>query len=271
MITKLNRIDVDGIELEYEVAGSGPPVVFIHGSHVADGYLPLMGEPELRERFQLIRYHRRGLAGSSPVSGPVSIAEQAADCAGLLHALGVGPAHVAGQSYGGVIALQLAADQPALVRSLALMEPAMLFLVPSAQTFLDGAAPVIEAYQRGDKAGAVRGFLESVAGPQAKAILEARIPGAWAQAAADADTFFQVEMPALGAWNLSAGQAAQIKCPVLYMLGGRTWPIFGEVRELVHQLLPQTEDVLIPGVTHLLQGEDPAAVAAALAAFFLAS
>jgi pimeloyl-ACP methyl ester carboxylesterase len=271
MITRLERIDVNGIELEYEVAGSGSPVVLIHGSHVADGYLPLMREPELRERFQLIRYHRRGLAGSSPVKGPVSIAQQAADCAGLLQALGVGPAHVAGQSYGGVIALQLAVDQPALVRSLALMEPAMLFLVPSAQTFLDGAAPVIEAYQRGDKAGAVRGFLESVAGPEAEAILEARVPGGWAQAVDDADTFFQVEMPALGEWNLSPELAARIKVPVLYVLGERTWPIFGEVRDLVHRLLPQSQDVLIPGVTHFLQAEDPAAVAAPLARFFLAS
>jgi len=268
MIKNLDRIDVNGVELEYEVAGTGTPVIFIHGSLGADAYLPLMGEPVLRASHQLIRYHRRGYAGSTPANGPISIAEQAADCVGLLQALGVGPAHVAGQSYGGVIAMQLAADQPRAVRSLALMEPAAMLLVPSAQAFLDALAPVIGAYQRGDKAGAVRGFLESIAGPQTEAIVEGRVPGAWAQAEADGDTFFQVELPAVQKWNLTSEQAARITVPVLFVQGERTWPIFGEVHDLVHRLLPQTRDAYIPGVTHLLQMENPETVARALAKFF---
>lgn len=268
MIHSLDRLEVNGVELEYEVAGTGVPIVFIHGSLGADAYLPLMREAALRDRFQLIRYHRRGYAGSSAATGSVSIAEQAADCAGLIDALGLEPAHVAGQSYGGVIALQLAADRPAAVRSLALMEPAAMLLVPSAQGFLDGMAPVVSAYMQGDKAGAVRIFLESIAGPNTQAIVDAQVPGCWAQAVADADTFFQVELPAVQGWNLTSEQAARITSPVLYVQGQRTWPIFDEVRELIHRLLPQTKDAFIPDVTHLLQLESPHTVAGPLASFF---
>jgi pimeloyl-ACP methyl ester carboxylesterase len=267
MIQNLERVDVNGIELEYQLAGSGTPVVFIHGSLGADAFLPLMKQPLLRDSHQLIRYHRRGYAGSSSVNGPVSIAEQAADCAGLLRKLEVGPAHMVGHSYGGLIALQLAADHPSAIKSLALMEPAAFLLVPSAQSFLDAMGPVIAAYQSGDKAVAVHSFLESAAGPNARAICEAQIPGSWAQAVADADTFFQVELPAVQGWNITPDQLGQIKAPVLYVQGERTWPIFAEVREFVHRLLPQTLDASIPNAMHLIQIEDPSTVARALATF----
>ena len=51
--------------LEYEPHGEGEPVLLIHGSHVADSFLPLTREVVLADRYRLIRYHRRGFAGSS--------------------------------------------------------------------------------------------------------------------------------------------------------------------------------------------------------------
>ena len=45
----MERANVDGITLEYEVEGSGEPVVFIHGAHIADAFAPLMAEPALLE------------------------------------------------------------------------------------------------------------------------------------------------------------------------------------------------------------------------------
>lgn len=271
MIRNLDRIKVNGVELEYEVTGSGTPVVLIHGSHVCDAFQPLARQPELRDRYQLINYHRRGFARSSPASGPVSIADQAADCAGLLKALGVGPAHVVGHSYGGVIALQVAVDWPDLVRSLALLEPSPLFLVPGVQAFMEGVAPVTEAYQKGDKKAAVVGFHQGFWGPTAETIMESLVPGSVAQATADADTFFQVEMPALQEWNLTSEQAGLISVPVLFVRGDRTWPIFLEAQDLVHRWLPQTRDAVIAGASHPFHVEEPGATARTLANFFSAS
>ena len=106
----MEHAKVNAVELGYEVVGSGEPMLLIHGAHIADALQPLVTEPAL-ERFQRVRYHRRGLGGSTyPAdAGPTSVAEQAEDAVGLLDHLGVARAHVVGHSLGGAIALELAA------------------------------------------------------------------------------------------------------------------------------------------------------------------
>ena len=70
----MDHAKINAVELGYEVLGSGEPMLFIHGSHIADALQPLVAEPAL-ERFQRIRYHRRGLGGSiRPVeAAPTSV------------------------------------------------------------------------------------------------------------------------------------------------------------------------------------------------------
>ena len=106
----------NGVKLEYEARGVGKPVAFVHLSLCADSVVTLMDQPAL-EGYQLIRYHRRGHVGSSQTAGPVAIADQVADLAGLLDSLRVRRAHVVGHSYGGLVALQLSLDRPDLVDS----------------------------------------------------------------------------------------------------------------------------------------------------------
>jgi pimeloyl-ACP methyl ester carboxylesterase len=64
-----------------------------------------------------------------------------------------------------------------------------------------------------------------------------------------------------------SGGAGAITQPVLSVVGRRSASIFREGRQVISQWLPQTVD-LDPDTTHLLQMEDPAAVARGLAAFF---
>src|SRR5687767_3558414 len=122
----MRRAQVDDIELEYEVRGAGDPVVLVHAGVCADWFRGLLAERALTDRYRLIRYHRVGYAGSDRVLGPVSIREQADHCRLLMEQLSVARAHVVGHSSGGNIALQLALDHPESVRSLALLEPALL-------------------------------------------------------------------------------------------------------------------------------------------------
>ena len=56
----MERASLDEAELEYEVSGTGEPVVFIHGAFIADTFRPLLAEPTLAGRYRLILYHRRG-------------------------------------------------------------------------------------------------------------------------------------------------------------------------------------------------------------------
>ncbi|MGH7605776.1 MAG: alpha/beta fold hydrolase [Gemmatimonadales bacterium] len=126
---------------------------------IADTFRPLLREPSLAGRYRLILYHRRGYAGSSRASGPVSVARQAADCRALLRHLSVERAHVVGHSYGGAVALQLALDAPGVACSLALLEPALMVGV-SAQGYRESLARAVERYREAG-AAVVDEFLQA--------------------------------------------------------------------------------------------------------------
>jgi pimeloyl-ACP methyl ester carboxylesterase len=137
---------VNGVTLEYEVTGQGEPVLLI-SPVLADGFLPLLSEPSLAHRYQLITYHKRGWMGSTHTSAPVSVADHAIDAAALLAHLGVRRAHIAGHSSGAAVAVQLALLQPQMVHTLALLELSLLS-VPGAAGFLQRPAPLLKPMPR---------------------------------------------------------------------------------------------------------------------------
>jgi pimeloyl-ACP methyl ester carboxylesterase len=265
----MNRAQIGGIELEYEVRGTGQPVVLIHGSFIADGLRPLLAEPSLTERCQLFLYHRRGFAGSTPLNSPISIAQMAADCRVFLEHVGVRRAHFVGHSYGGNIALQLALDAPDVVQSIALLEPA-LFAVPSAPQLMESFAPAFQMYEVADKAGAVDGCLRTVFGTEYRDVLDRVLPGAFVQAVTDVDTFFRFEMPALQQWSFTQADAGRIEQPVLSVVGSEShtlWIGRTEVHELVQAWWPRSEAFVLQGATHALQIMNPIGMAEGLAGF----
>ncbi|MGH2707151.1 MAG: alpha/beta fold hydrolase [Actinomycetota bacterium] len=243
-------------------------MLLVHGSHLCDAFLPLIHQPALTSGYRLIHYHRRGFAASTHPKEKVSIARQAADAAQLLDRLGMsGPVHVVGHSYGGVIALQLALDTPELVHSLALLEPTRP-LPPGAQaTFKRQVARTIRLYTPGDKAGAVKAFLRAFGGSDWQRIIESRIPHGVKSAVRDADTFFQIELPALREWEFGPEEAATITQPALSVLGTESQGFFREGRKLLHSWLPHVEDFDLQGATHFLQIQDPEGIAKGLVAF----
>jgi pimeloyl-ACP methyl ester carboxylesterase len=256
------------IELEVEVTGAGEPVLLI-SPVLADGFVPLVAEPSLNERYQLIRYHKRGWVGSTHPTTAVTVADHAADAAALLDHLGVARAHVIGHSSGAAAAAQLALDEPNRVATLGLLELS-IFSVPSGEAFLAAAAPVFAAYANGDHEGALSMFLSAVSGLDWAAcqdLLDERVPGAVTHAIKDADTFFGVELPALTRWTFGAAQAAAITQPVLSILGSNTATLWMEVAEFLRTCLPNVEERTIAGVGHLLHIQQPQPVAQHIADF----
>jgi 3-oxoadipate enol-lactonase len=109
------------IELSYDRAGSGPPLLLIMGmsgtfDHWDAGFLE-----DLRRDFDVVVYDHRGV-GSSTLLGQdrLTIAQLAEDAAGLLAALEIDSAHVLGISMGGMVAQELALAHPERIRTLAL-------------------------------------------------------------------------------------------------------------------------------------------------------
>ena len=263
------RAALTGVELAYEVRGSGEPAVLVHWGACAAWAQPLLEAPAL-SGYRLLSYHRAGFGESSRLAGPLSFADHAAHCAQLLRHLGIERAHVVGHSSSAAIALQLALDAPELVRTLALMDAAR----PAPQTeiqlqFLrDFAEPAIAHYRAGDVEAAVDTWCRGVFGPDYRGPLEQGLPGVVEQALADADAFFGQELPAVRAWSFGREDAQRIDQPTLVVLGEHSAATFAERRDLLLSWLPNAEPFELPGATHLLHVENPDGMAEALAGFW---
>lgn len=108
------------VELSYERAGDGPPLLLIMGM---SGTKHHWGEPlleQLRRDFDTIVYDHRDAGDSTRTGEPFTIADLAEDAVGLMEALDVDSAHVMGISMGGMVAQELALAHPERIRSLTL-------------------------------------------------------------------------------------------------------------------------------------------------------
>ncbi len=109
----------NGINIYYEIHGSGPPLLLVSGL----GYNLWQWHkmvPGLAKHFQVITFDNRGVGQSDKPTGPYSAAMLAADAAGLLQALGIAKAHVMGHSMGGFVAQEMALSYPEIVDKLIL-------------------------------------------------------------------------------------------------------------------------------------------------------
>jgi 3-oxoadipate enol-lactonase len=110
---------VNGVELYWEHRGSGPRLLFCNGSGTAlDTVRPLLDL--FAGKFDLLAWDYRGLGRSVPLAGPYTIADLAADAAGLLEIAGWDTCRVLGVSFGGMVAQEFAVTNPARVERLAL-------------------------------------------------------------------------------------------------------------------------------------------------------
>lgn len=111
-----------GTTISYAVAGIGPPLVLVHGGFSDHETNWTFVAPLFRKTFTVYAIARRGRGETDATSGHRLEAE-ARDVADLLRVIGE-PAHLLGHSYGAHCALLAAHEQPDLVRSLVLYEPA---------------------------------------------------------------------------------------------------------------------------------------------------
>jgi 3-oxoadipate enol-lactonase len=113
---------VGGIVVHHDVAGDTRlPTLVLANSLGTDLRVWDALAPRLQGTFRLVRYDKRGHGLTDGTPGPYAVEGLAGDLAGLMDALGTGPAIVCGLSIGGMIAQALAASRPDLVRGLVLM------------------------------------------------------------------------------------------------------------------------------------------------------
>ena len=151
-----NYAEVNGLEMYYEVHGSGDPLVVLHGAYMTiDG----MGElvSALAETRRVIAVELQGHGRTADIDRPITYEHMADDVAALLRHLEIEAADVFGYSMGGGVALQVAVRHPEAVRKLVVasasyasdhMHAELLEMIPSITPEAFAGSPFEEDYLR---------------------------------------------------------------------------------------------------------------------------
>jgi 3-oxoadipate enol-lactonase len=244
----------DGARLRYFTAGTGDPVVLIHGLGL-DASMWDAQWPVLQQEFRAIRYDVRGFGGSTVPAAPYSHSD---DLLGLLDFLGARPAHIVGLSMGGRLALRFALDQPDAVRSLTLIDSALDDYSWSADWRRKKHALDETAVRRGP--GAARQlwlahdlFAPAQRNPRIAAALAAMVErySGWHWTHTD---------PVLKSASPASAELAKIRCPTLVLVGELDLPDFRAIAQRLAAEIPHADLHIVPGVGHMANMEAPDAV-----------
>src|SRR3954468_1168582 len=186
---------VNGARLYYEERGAGFPVVFIPGGSVDASHYATVAE-HLAGEFRNVTFDRRGNGRSPRPPGwyATSIAEQAHDVAGLIEVLGLAPCAVWAGSLGGVILLELLMRRPGVVSVAIVHEPPLFGVLDDGEQL---AAGLLRFAARAIRANAVRDAFQAPARQSVGEAFEHLPPDARERMFANAEVFFDLEIPAL--------------------------------------------------------------------------
>jgi pimeloyl-ACP methyl ester carboxylesterase len=114
---------VNGLQMYYEIHGSGEPLLLLHGAFGAiDLWGPIL--TTLAEHHQVIAVEFQGHGHTADIiDRPLGYEQLADDVAALMGHLGIAQADVVGYSMGGTTGLQLAIRHPERVRKLVTVSP----------------------------------------------------------------------------------------------------------------------------------------------------
>jgi 2-hydroxy-6-oxo-octa-2,4-dienoate hydrolase len=144
-------VDAGGIKTNYLEAGSGPPVVLVHGSGpgvtaYANWRLTI---PGLAPHFRVLAPDMAGFGFSDKPGGTASMAAWIDQLIGFLDALGIERASLVGNSFGGGIGIRLAVDHPGRIDRMVLMGAVGIsFPITHGLDYVWGYQPSIENMRR---------------------------------------------------------------------------------------------------------------------------
>lgn len=116
----MDQIEVEGLRVAFERRGEGPPLVLLHGWPSTSREWRRQVE-SLADEFTVVAWDAPGAGRSSDPPETFRLSDWADCLAAFIAALGLGPAHVAGLSWGGSVALELYRRHPTALRTLILV------------------------------------------------------------------------------------------------------------------------------------------------------
>jgi len=263
------EIQVNGVKLYYEEAGSGPETVVFSSSYLMDNthYTPQI--EALKDRYRCLAYDHRGHGRSEVTEDGYEMENLYADAAAYIEALDCAPCHWVGLSTGGFIGLRLGIRRPDLVKSLILM--ATSAGAESAWTRLQYNILMLMIRWLGWRSvtGTImklffsKNFLKDPARQGLVEDVRARI----------------MANDRLGMIKFGKGifvrdsvdkHLGSIKTPTLMVVGDEDKPTPIEEAERIAEGIPGAKLVIIPGAGHISTLDQPEAVNAAIEEFLAA-
>jgi pimeloyl-ACP methyl ester carboxylesterase len=253
------QVKVNGLTFNYIDAGSGNPVILIHGS-ISDYREWSKQIPSLSQHYHVIAYSRR-YHPPNPPSGSdadASLGRQVNDLFAIIKALGIGPVSIIGHSYGGAVALGFILQHPELVERLVLVEPAVSSVI--GKTAENDAvvkesqavrAQMKEVFASGDRELIVKTYADHVApGDFEKATREERKMLLENATAFELD--FNSQRP-----PFTCEDAKNISVPVLVLAGDQSPMGLQRIAETTAKCIQGAKFVRIPRATHWVQHDQP--------------
>ncbi|WP_029910382.1 alpha/beta fold hydrolase [Pelobacter seleniigenes] len=261
----MKKITVREYDFFYVEEGSGPTVVFIHGSALDMRYWKdtIASLSETHRCIALSRRFHWPLPNTT-LDGTYRALDQAEDVIAFLEKIGRGPINLIGHSYGGYLAARVASLRPDLVTSLVLMEPG---------GSIEGQGPVqslapkqnaaLKMLMDGKMRDGVACYLDSVCGEPK---WEDRSPELKSISLANAQSLIlqmqDKERPPLSVALLSA-----ISAPTLVLAGALSLSPFPTVARRAAELIPNARFQEIPKAAHLVNIDNLEAFLEAITTF----
>jgi 3-oxoadipate enol-lactonase len=260
-------VTANEIELAYTIDGDGAEAVVLVNGLADSKETWELQVPALAQHYRLVSYDNRGVGESSTPPGPYTTKEMAADLAGLVDALDIPQFHLLGVSMGGMIAQEYAIAQPDRLISASFcstysypgpfcsrMFSCWRALVPSLGVGFTQREVLLWAFttdffeQRGSELEEIEELMAS--NPQSS-------EGYLAQLAS-------IET------HDTRGRLANVACPVMTLVGREDILIYPKLSRRLHDELPNSTWVEVPG-GHACLWEFPDAFNEAVLGFLVGS
>jgi pimeloyl-ACP methyl ester carboxylesterase len=255
--------EVNGTKLYCEVRGSGPGVIFISPA-TGDCGLYARVATTLSDKFTCVSFDRRGNSRSPKPDGwrSTTLAEQAADVAGVIQATIGGPAFVFGSSGGATVAIEVLIRHPEWVSGMIIHEPALPRVLTPEQWV---AAPqrderIDRAMRESGPRAAMEVRLRIVIGD---AVWEALDVSQRERMLGNAETLFFVETEPWGRYLPDENALRMVKQNVLVLVSADSPQLNLTIRDWLLERIPGSTGGLLPG-RHVPYLECPDETAAAV-------
>jgi pimeloyl-ACP methyl ester carboxylesterase len=239
------RITANGVDVYYERAGRGDPLLLLHGLLSSSSDMAMHTE-KLAEHFDVLTADRRAHGRTPDVAGPITYEIMADDMISFMDALGIESAHVVGYSDGAIVGLHMAIAHPERIRRLVAI---------SANVTLDGLTEDAKTF-----------FLDT----PADAVPDALIDG-YRALSPDGKGRFPVVWKKLQAMlremtPISPGVLGQIARPTLVMCADDDLIRLDQTIE-IFRAIPGAQLCVVPGTSHLMPFEKPELMLGVVAGF----